>query len=59
MASFSEFMKEFSNFINENKLREEEKLFNLSGNKIAISGSLFLQILLPKLSQNPCKGILY
>ena len=58
MANFQEFLFYFEKFIDDSKLKEEEKLISLSGQKIAISGSLFFKKLLSCVIINPCKGLL-
>lgn len=59
MSNFQDFLANFHKFIEDQKLKEEERLSNLSTQKIAISGSFFIKKLLPTLNFNPCKGNFY
>ena len=56
MSAFQEFLSHFHKFLEDCKIKEEDKISSLSSQKIVISGSLFLRKMLQTLSLNPCKG---
>lgn len=56
MSSFQDFLSHFHKFLEDCKIKEEEKISSLSSQKIVISGALFLRKMLQSLNLNPCKG---